>query len=304
MAEVVKDAVLLDNWIKTQASKYAYNEKTSGFIGKKCLKERVLSAVPREFIVLGHTREKVTLRLNELLANDLTQTLIRDCDKRRIKSSQPEPSLFVNRLNPVTGDKGVSTTGFRASNTLGAATRGLDVYPSLGTPGASTNIVHAFGLGTGAAATGNFGSRIGTRGASVQDNAPDKGKKPINATTEDESEDYNGRGMHAVVMPSALDDKSNQYRVPTSPVSDVDRAIADFVENNLPNARIKTASKPAAVGDPGDIFSRRGSSPQRYFARRVYFAFFWCWVVCLTWKHKGAEVQYHLSLSNHLHLHL
>lgn len=270
MGEVPKDAVLLDNWIKTQASKYAYNEKTSGFIGKKCLKERVLSAVPREFIALGHTRERVALRLNEMLANDLTQTLVRDCDKRRIKSSQPEPSIPVNRLNPVTGDKGVSTTSISASSTLGAATRGLDIYPSLGTLGASTNIVHAFGLGTGAAATGNFGSRIGTRGASVQDNAPDKGKKSMNATTEDESEDDNGGDMHAVVVFSTLDDKSNQKLVPASPVSDVDRAIADFVEKNLPNARTKTTPKPAIVGDSGDIFSRRGSSPQRYFARGVF----------------------------------
>lgn len=280
MVEALKNAVLLDNWIKTQASKYAYNEKTTGFIGKKCLKERVLSAVPREFIALGHTREKVGLRLNEMLANDLTQALVRDCDERRIKSSQPEPSIFVNRLNIVTGDKGISTTGVNASNTLGTATKGLDIYnPSLtGTPGASTSIVHAFGLGTGIAATGNFGSRIGSRGASAQDNAPDKGKKLMNATTEDESEDDNDGDMHAVVVLSTLDNKSNQKFVPASPVSDVDRAIADFVEknlSNLPKARTKTTSKPAAARDSGDIFSRRGSSPQRYFSRRC-ISLFWC----------------------------
>lgn len=269
MFEASRNTVFLDDWIKAQASKYAYNEKTSGFIGKKCLKERVLSAVPREFIALGHTRERVGLRLSEMLSYDLTKTLIRDCDERRIKSTQPEPSIPANRPNLAAGDKGISTTGASATSTSSTATRGVDIYnPSLAsTPGASTD---ASGTGTGVAAarTSLFGSQPGARGASVRDDAPDKGKTPVKAKTESESEVEDDGGMCEVVVFSALDGKSNQKFVPASPVSDVDRAIADFIENQLPNpskARPKTTSKPAVADNPGDIFSRGGSSPQRYF---------------------------------------
>lgn len=267
MVEAFKNAVLLDNWINTQASKYAYNEKTSGFIGKKNLKERVLSAVPREFIALGHTREKVGLRLNEMLANDLTQALVRECDERRSKSTQPEATVLGNRLF-VIGDKGVSTTGVSATDTFGT-TRSTSTYnPSTITPGASTTIVHTFS----AAAAANTGSQSvfgpgprpgpGSRGG-FQGNAPDKGRKP---TSENESEDEDDGNMHEVVVFSTLEDKPNHKFVPASPVSDVDHAIADFVElPNLPKARSKITSKSPAVDDSGDIFSRRGSSPQRYF---------------------------------------
>lgn len=241
MVEASKNAVLLDNWIKTQASKHAYNEKTSGFIGKKCLKERVLSAVSREFIVMGHTREKVGLRLNEMLANDLTQTLIRDCDERRVKSS-------------------LASTGLTGTSLVSSCMSG-----------ASTSGVKTSGAGIGAA-TGllNYHSLIGVGlGTNAQDNFSDKGKKLVTTKTEDEGEEKDGGDVHDGITFLAPDEP-NQKFVLANPMSDVDRAIADFVETRLPNlpqARLRITSGPAMVDDPGDIFSRGGSSPQRYFAR-------------------------------------
>lgn len=286
MVEAFKTTVSLDNWINGQAFKYAYNEKTSGFIGKKYLKERVLSAVPREFIVLGHTREKVGLRLGEMLANDLTQALIRECDERRIKSIQPEPTVLGNRLNPVIGDKGVSTTGVSATNTFGTTTTGTSISnpspASTITPGASTTAVRKFGTSISAAAAGTdlysyFGSGRGSsRGVGSQGNAADKGKKSVIRTTESEGEDKDDGDMHEVVVLSTLEDEPNQKFLPASPVSDVDGAIANFVKlSNLPKARFKSTSKPSLVDDSEDIFSRGGSSPQRYFVRGVFSLFFW-----------------------------
>lgn len=274
MVEAFKNAVLLDNWINTQAFKYAYNEKTSGFIGKRSLKERVLSAVPREFIALGHTREKVGLRLNEMLANDLTQALVRECDERRTKSTQPEATALGNLLY-VIGDKGVSTTSVNATDTFGTTRSTSTHNPSTITPGASTTIVRKFGAaaaaGTGSQSIFGPGPRLGpgfgSRGG-FQGNAPDKGKNP---TSESESEDEDDGNMHEAVVFSTLGDEPNQKFVPASPVSEVDHAIADFVElPNLPKAHSKGTSKSPAVGDSEDIFSRRGSSPQRYFVRGAF----------------------------------
>lgn len=167
MAEAFKATVSLDDWIIRQAFKHAYSEKTLGFVGKKYLKERVLSAVPREFIALGHTREKVGLRLNEMLANDLTQALVRECDERRIKPSQPEPTALGNGLNPATGKEGLLITGVNATG-----------LASTITPGASTTTV--------------AGSSRG-RGAGSQVNA-DKGKKPLVRTTEGDQDIFSRGG--------------------------------------------------------------------------------------------------------------
>lgn len=174
MVEAFKPPVSLDDWIIRQAFKHAYSEKTLGFVGKKYLKERVLSAVPREFIALGHTREKVGLRLSEMLANDLTQALVRECDERRIKPSQPEPTVLGNGLNPATGNEGALITGISATNTFNSA--------STITPGSSTTTVRKFGTGTGAAAGSGRG-----RGDSFQVIA-DKERKPVIRKTESEGD--------------------------------------------------------------------------------------------------------------------
>ncbi|KAI5847860.1 hypothetical protein DFP73DRAFT_474952 [Morchella snyderi] len=88
MSEPHQNADFLDNWIKTQALKYAFNEKTKGFVGKKIIRERLISTIPREFIARGITKDRVGLRLTEMLASDLTQALVLECDEKRIKSNE------------------------------------------------------------------------------------------------------------------------------------------------------------------------------------------------------------------------
>lgn len=88
MSEPHNNADFLDNWIKTQALKYAFNEKTKGFVGKKIIRERLISTIPREFIARGITKDRVGIRLTEMLASDLTQELVRECDEKRIKSNE------------------------------------------------------------------------------------------------------------------------------------------------------------------------------------------------------------------------
>jgi hypothetical protein len=88
MSEPHNNDDFLDNWIKTQAIKYAFNEKTKGFVGKKIIRERLVSTIPREFIARGITKDRVGIRLTEMLASDLTQELVRECDEKRIKSNE------------------------------------------------------------------------------------------------------------------------------------------------------------------------------------------------------------------------
>lgn len=68
-------------------------------------------------------------------------------------------------------------------------------------------------------------------------------------------------------------DEPNQKSISSTPlppvsIADVDRAIADFVAGKLPGLseiHPKTTPKLDTVDDSKDIFSRGGSTPQRYF---------------------------------------
>jgi len=76
----------LDEWIRRQSFKIAYNDGTKGFIGKKALREAICSSIPAEFGARGYTPEKVRIRLTMMMAERLTSELVRECDARRIAS--------------------------------------------------------------------------------------------------------------------------------------------------------------------------------------------------------------------------
>lgn len=284
MVAPLKNADSLDTWIKTEAFKYAYNEKTRGFIGKKYVKERVLSAVPRELIALGHTREQVVLRLNDMLADDLTQALIRDCDEKRTRANKLEANALRNLLSVVPGegpgatsDHGVPTASVNAAHAFGTAAGGVSSASDVGTyvPRAtSIGVLNVSNNGAGtssagaaatAASTGDSSRFSSLFGVAVQKKADEKGKKLMSVMIEDEvDEDANkGTAFSTTYAP-------NQKFVPASPavsVSDVDRVVADFVAAKSPGLseiRPKITSKLDTVDDPKDIFSRGGSTPQRY----------------------------------------
>lgn len=80
------DINYLDEWIREQSFKIAYKDGTKGFIGKKALKEAILSSIPADFGVRGYTPEKVRIRLLTLMSEYLTSELVRECDARRIAS--------------------------------------------------------------------------------------------------------------------------------------------------------------------------------------------------------------------------
>lgn len=312
MVEPLKNAEFLDNWIKTQAFRCAYNEKTRGFIGKKFIKERITNTIPPEFVARGLTREKVGLRLTEMLANDLTQALIRDCDEKRIKASEAEASALRNVIVPsdkhlgVIDDKGIPIIG---AGVIGTMSKVTNATPSIqgttttskspGIPGLSGNYgtTYNFASTTGAGkssagGTGGVpsadsffnkggvgievgtgsGSRLSNRfpgsssnnrfGVTVQSSVLEKGKKPMTAPIKAGVEEDRHEGIAA--------GEPKQVFVPSPPlsVSDVDRAIADFVaarSPGTPEVRLTTSPKLTVAGNSKDIFSRGGSStPARY----------------------------------------
>jgi len=80
------DINYLDEWIREQSFRVAYNDGTKGFIGKKALREAICSSIPVDFGARGYTPEKVRIRLTTLMSEHLTSELVRECDARRIAS--------------------------------------------------------------------------------------------------------------------------------------------------------------------------------------------------------------------------
>lgn len=149
MSEPHKNADFLDNWIKTQALKYAFNEKTKGFVGKKIIRERLISTIPREFIARGITKDRVGIRLTEMLASDLTQALVRECDEKRIKSNEFDSNALAasgsSQYNRSGSDDGLQNGKKPKTTTVGAEAkddmhRGVEV--SITTPSPALTVAN------------------------------------------------------------------------------------------------------------------------------------------------------------------
>lgn len=170
MVTPLKNTDSIDKWIRAEAFKHAYNEETKGFIGKKKVEDRISSAVPRELIMLGYTREKIELRLKEMLASGLTEGLIQDCNEKRVKSSKLEPIAIRKppSVSPggrdlgVAGDKGTlspSTDAARIPGITTSGNSGAGIYISSPASTDALGVGARAGVTSASTATSGVGAR-------------------------------------------------------------------------------------------------------------------------------------------------